>query len=122
MRKQLNTVKQKTLAKQQDVSIKFRKYLTLNLFLVGAVLVARLLQCLVFFVRQRAHPVCTLFLVDFNRFRLSVAVASSSPRFSQKLFRAFAKPKQEGAPFNFSDLVRLVFKNLVSKGCSLLFY
>ena len=40
-----------------------------------------------------------LFSTDFNRFR--AAVAGSSPCFSQKLFRAFAKPDETEGLLNF---------------------
>ena len=41
------------------------------------------------------------FLVDFTRFTVNPAVTGSSPCFSQKLFRAFAKAEEtEGSPLS----------------------
>ena len=64
---------------------------------------SRLLQWLVFF-RQTTDLIVyiPLFSTDFNRFTGNPAVTGSSPCFSQKLYRAFAKTDEtEGSPLSF---------------------
>ena len=66
----------------------------------------------VLFFRQTTDLIVyvPLLSADFSRFTVNPAVTGSSPRFSQKLFRAFAKPDEtEGSPF--FGTVRLFFPN-----------
>ena len=52
----------------------------------------------------------SLFGTEANRFRGIPAVAASSPRFKEQLFRAFAKPDEtKGAPFRFLSILISVF-------------
>ena len=82
---------------------------------------ARQLQWLVFyFLRQTTELIVyvPLFRTDFNRF-----TGSSSPCFSQKLFRAFAKADEtEGSPFSIFSTLQLFSIFFAFKGSPFKFF
>ena len=82
----------------------------------------RLLQWLVFF-RQTTDLIVyvPLFSTDFTRFTVNPATTGSSPCFSQKLFRAFAKADEtEGFPLSIFSALCDFF--LPSKGLTFKFF